>query len=72
MNQGHIQQEIRWSTKHVYVDIETGEKIEKEKVAAHYHIVKIKKHKNVYKSKGTITFTNECRWAGYVQGKLWD
>lgn len=68
-------EEIKWTTKSEYVDIDTGEKLDKELVEKQYIIIKKKKHSEKYKSTGTTTITNECRLAREpkrTQGKLFE
>lgn len=60
MNTSHTNQEINWKANTVYVDTETGEIIPKTIAKRNYIIIKKIKKTYVYKSTGTITYTNEC------------
>lgn len=68
MKEGY--EEINWKSKSEYVDEETGEKLDKEDAIRNYTIITKKKHTHVYKTTGTITYTNGCRRK--KQLKLWE
>lgn len=57
----HTEQEIKWKTIKIYVDVDTGEILTEAKVRKEYIIINKKKESNVYKSTGTTISTNECR-----------
>lgn len=53
-------EEINWHSQIIYVDLETGEVISKEDAIREYIIKRTKKETHVYKTTGTIKYTNEC------------
>lgn len=61
MDKQYTNQEIKWKTESIYVDIDTGEMLNKETVIRQYKIIHKKKTSHVYKQTGTVKYTNECR-----------
>lgn len=61
-----------WTSRTIYVDIETGEIITKEEAKKNYNVVKTTKVSklNPNKTHGTTEFTRQCRKK--QQGKLWE
>lgn len=60
-NKNEGKEEIRWSTKTTYIDIDSGEILTIEQVKNNYTKIKTKKNATVRKTTGLIEFTVECR-----------
>lgn len=52
---------MKWITKNIYVDIETGEVLEEIIAKKLYITLKKIRHAKQQKNATIITFTNECR-----------
>lgn len=64
--------EIKWITKVIYVDVDTGEILEESTVKSEYIIIKRKKKYHVYKTTGTVELTTECRKSTCKQKSLFE
>lgn len=62
----------KWTTVSEYVDIDTGEVLNKEQVKEQYTIIKKNKKTKLYEQQqhGLITITNECKRRP-TQGTFW-
>lgn len=56
-----MKNQIIWTSRTIYVDLNTGEKLEYDTVKRYYTIHKKHKHAETHGQYGYITFTAECR-----------
>lgn len=65
-------EEIKWKTISTYIDVDTGEIIEKEIAQEQYTIIHKNKKHNVHRKTGITTITYECRKNKYKQRNIFE